>query len=155
MADQTAKKSSVGSAYKPEIMGTRSLTKVIEVYKDKETVLTCMYRQMDGYPDGHGMELAEWLNQFTIVNGIRMNETRKIANGISCLAARMYAHFKNGPGRYYCYRPDAHDCGEEYVYEIRNTDKESINIKCIDVHENKTIFDGTPEEFINQYGLTL
>jgi len=37
-------------------MGTRSLT---YVYDNKEP-LVCMYRQFDGYPSGHGKELAEF-----------------------------------------------------------------------------------------------
>ena len=56
-------------------MGTRSLTKVIESYtgedgKTKRETLTCMYRQYDGYLRGHGLELAEWLQKYTIVNGV-------------------------------------------------------------------------------------
>ena len=95
-------------------MGTRSLTKIIEVYQDEKKtsrqVLTTMYRQMDGYMEGHGAELAEWLAEFTVVNGIGMTETRKIANGAGCLAAQMFQHFKGGPGAIYLYPPGAKDC---------------------------------------------
>ena len=38
-------------------MGTRSLT---FVYEDKTPILN-MYRQFDGYPSGHGQELADFL----------------------------------------------------------------------------------------------
>ena len=104
-------------------MGTRSLTKVIETWKDtkgnnKREPITCMYRQMDGYLEGHGKDLAEWLNDYIVVNGIRMDETRKIFNGMDCLAAQMYAHFKKDAGNIYCKHPDIVDCGEEYLYEI-------------------------------------
>ena len=40
-------------------MGTRSITVVYDEYNDKPVV--CMYRQFDGYPSGHGRELAEIL----------------------------------------------------------------------------------------------
>ena len=38
-------------------MGTRSLT---FVYDEQEAIIN-MYRQYDGYPTGHGAELAEFL----------------------------------------------------------------------------------------------
>ena len=41
-------------------MGTRSLTFVY----DGEQPIINMYRQFDGYPSGHGQELAEFLNSF-------------------------------------------------------------------------------------------
>ena len=46
-------------------MGTRSLT---FVYDGKEPMIN-MYRQYDGYPQGHGKELADFLNSGTMVNG--------------------------------------------------------------------------------------
>ena len=109
-------------------MGTRSLTKVIQSWKNesgkKESKpITCMYRQFDGYMEGHGQELAEFLSQFTVVNGIGLTEERKIANGMDCLAAQMFAHFKTEAGNIYCMHPDAYDVWEEYVYEIEEIDK--------------------------------
>lgn len=47
-------------------MGTRSLTFMSDECGD---VLVCMYRQFDGYMSGHGVELAEFLAGFPIVNG--------------------------------------------------------------------------------------
>jgi len=47
-------------------MGTRSLTFVY----DEQDVIINMYRQYDGYPTGHGAELAEFLGQFRMTNGI-------------------------------------------------------------------------------------
>ena len=71
-------------------MGTRSLT---FVYDGKEPMIN-MYRQYDGYPSGHGSNLAEFLNSFdAIVNGISVGDNRKIANGMGCLAAQLIAHF--------------------------------------------------------------
>ena len=48
-------------------MGTRSLT---YVYDNDDVPVVCMYRQFDGYPTGHGSELAHFLVPFKIVNGI-------------------------------------------------------------------------------------
>ena len=132
-------------------MGTRSLTKIIEKYDDnEEQVLTTMYRQYDGYMSGHGVDLAEWLSKFSVVNGISLAEERQVANGADCLAAQMFAHFKNGPGGIYLMHPDAHDCGEEYIYYIY-VHHDDITIKVYDTYSEKVIFEGTPKKFLTIY----
>tara|TARA_R110001632_G_scaffold62903_3_gene150778 strand:- start:1274 stop:1699 length:426 start_codon:yes stop_codon:yes gene_type:complete len=134
-------------------MGTRSLTKIIEVYQDEKKtsrqVLTTMYRQMDGYMEGHGAELAEWLAGFTVANGLGMDEARKVANGANCLAAQMFQHFKDGPGNIYLYPPGARNCGEEYIYYIY-VDGSEINVWVKDTCYNKYIFKGTTKEFLTK-----
>jgi hypothetical protein len=96
-------------------MGTRSLT---FVYDDTRRVV-CMYRQFDGYPSGHGRELATFLAGFdAVVNGLRVGETRKVANGMGCLAAQMVANFKVSSGGFYLYPTDTSDVGEEYEYHV-------------------------------------
>jgi len=141
-------------------MGTRSLTKVIDTWEDKSgkqqrKPITTMYRQFDGYLDGHGLELAEWLSQYTVVNGMRMDETRKVANGMDCLAAQMFAHFKKEAGNIYCMHPDAEDCWEEYLYEISEIDNE-IFLTVYEMRYEKgatEIFHGTPEELLTKIEL--
>lgn len=120
-------------------MGTRSLT---FVYQDKTPVL-CMYRQYDGYPAGHGAELAEFLGQFeAITNGIRVGETRKTANGMGCLAAQLVGHFKQGEvGGFYLYPTNSKDCGQEYEYHIY---EDKIVVKD---YNSKTIFSGSWNDF--------
>jgi len=96
-------------------MGTRSLT---YVYEDN-TPLMCMYRQFDGYPAGHGLELANFLTSFdAIVNGYSTQEDRKVANGMGCLAAQLVANFKVAVGNFYIYPIDCGDCGQEYEYHV-------------------------------------
>ena len=96
-------------------MGTRSLT-IVEDEKGREIVT--IYRQFDGYYDGHGKELADFLTGFTLVNGLRGDGPEKIANGLGCLAAQVVAHFKKEPGGIYLYPAGARDVGEEYVYVV-------------------------------------
>lgn len=97
-------------------MGTRSLT---FVYDENRQVIINMYRQFDGYPSGHGLELAEFLNSFDeVVNGIPFGDERKLANGMGCLAAQMIANFKTGVGGFYIYPVTAKDCGQEYEYHV-------------------------------------
>jgi len=123
-------------------MGTRSLT---FVYDDKTRVM-CMYRQFDGYPSGHGRELAEFLSSFdAVVNGYAFNETRKVANGMGCLAAQLVANFKVGVGGFYLYTTTSKDCGQEYEYHVY---AEKVVVKET-YDNNKTIFTGNWKDFFS------
>lgn len=99
-------------------MGTRSLT---FVYSEDETKLTarviCMYRQMDGYPSGHGKDLAEFLASSDMVNGLG-SDSENVFNGVSCMAAQMVAHFKDGPGSIYLHPTNTKDARQDYEYHI-------------------------------------
>lgn len=102
-------------------MGTRSLTFVYTDHYGGETPepIINMYRQFDGYPEGHGLELAEFLNSFDkVVNGIPVGETQRVANGMECLAAQMIAHFKKSVGGFYIYPVTSKDCWQEYEYHV-------------------------------------
>jgi len=96
-------------------MSTRSLT----IFKEETGQEICvMYRQMDGYPEGHGKDLKDFLKDTILVNGIRMSETRKSFNGMGCLTASVIAHFKKGIGNFYIYPAKTRDVGEVYIYTI-------------------------------------
>ena len=102
-------------------MGTRSLTYVYSEHDDKP--LVCMYRQFDGYPEGHGKELAEFLVPFALIDGIPVGQENpaNLANGMSCLAAQMIAHFKTGVGGFYLHQVDVvanADGWQEYEYHV-------------------------------------
>ena len=107
-------------------MGTRSLTYVYS----EDTPLINMYRQYDGYPTGHGAELAEFLSGFEIVNGY--GEVKpKLANVMGCLAAQLIANFKQTVGGFYIYAVTDTDCGQEYeshVYENRVVVKDPTSV---------------------------
>ncbi|MEP6789506.1 MAG: hypothetical protein ABJB40_13790 [Acidobacteriota bacterium] len=96
-------------------MGTRSLTVVLNEEGDEICVL---YRQMDGYPTGHGTDLKEFLDGMSVVNGYGSSTPKGAANGMGCLAAQIIAHFKDGIGNFYLYPAGTRDCGEEYIYTI-------------------------------------
>ena len=98
-------------------MGTRCLT---FVYDEDGSALINMYRQYDGYPSGHGMELAEFLAGKTLVNGIPSGvDESTLANGMGCLAAQMVAHFKQAIGNHYLVDPDTQqDSWQEYEYHV-------------------------------------
>ena len=91
-------------------MGTRSLT----IFQDSAEICV-MYRQFDGYPEGHGRELATFLSGITITNGRVDGHT---ANGLQCLSAQIVAHFKTEPGEFYLMPAGTRDAGEEYRYTV-------------------------------------
>jgi hypothetical protein len=137
-------------------MGTRSLTTFISTWKDEETKkvknekIVTMYRQFDGYPTGHGKELAEFLAQGKLVNGICSNETQLVFNGMGCLAAQVVANFKDGPGNIYLHRGGTTNCWEEYRYEvIGNEETKELTFKCVEVHGKPvTLYQGTVQGFL-------
>jgi len=112
-------------------MGTRSLTVFVDSWEDPETKeiqekeIAVLYRQMDGYPTGHGAELKEFLTGFTIGNGIPLGQKLgKFANGMGCLACQVIGHLKDGKtGGFYLEAAGARDLGEEYIYVLRSKNR--------------------------------
>lgn len=146
-------------------MGTRSLTFVYSESKsgEKATPIMNMYRQYDGYPSGHGAELAEFLSGGRLVNGLSGMDKEKQFNGMGCLAAQMVANFKDGAGSFYLYPVTTTDCGQDYEYHIRNIDGQFK----IDVYycgcnlfgmssdyESEVVFSGSLPEFIDFCNVT-
>lgn len=131
-------------------MGTRSLT----VIQDSGEPICVLYRQFDGYPEGHGKELAEFLSGFRIVNGYNPYYTAKIANGMNCLAAQIIAHFKKGVGDFYLYPPKTNDVGEEYVYTVDVGQDMTLKLLISEVPyppeaHSKALMVGTPEDCLS------
>lgn len=119
-------------------MGTRSLTLVIDKWKDNKGIehedeLVCMYRQMDGYVSGHGQDLVNFFKDTVVVNGFDGTK-REDFNGINCLAAALVAHFKKGIGGIYLYPIGSRDVDEEYIYRITLSE----NKKAVDISVTET-----------------
>jgi hypothetical protein len=142
-------------------MGTRSLTTFIETYKDdsgkqKKQEIVTMYRQYDGYPTGHGLDLAQFLSKGKMVNGIGLDDTI-VFNGMGCLTAQVVAHFKDGAGGIYLQRANKNSW-ENYRYHIiGDFDTKELTIKILEVGYMKgdkyykgtrTIFEGTPQKML-------
>jgi hypothetical protein len=109
-------------------MGTRALTFVYN--ENKEPILN-LYRQYDGYIEGHGRELAEFLAGKTLVNGFG-RESTSLANGMGCLAASLVAHFKETVGGFYIHSVTEIDCGQDYEYHV---------------YKDRVVVKGYPETF--------
>jgi len=129
-------------------MGTRSLT----VMMDEDTEIAVLYRQFDGYPSGHGQDLANFLYEFAIVNGIQYPkpdhlEGKRRANGPDCLAAQLVAHFKKDVGEFYLMPAGTRDCGSQYIYTVTAAEGEPINLRCESVYSGDIIYDGVAGDF--------
>ena len=137
-------------------MGTRALTFVYEKYGQIQKPVVNMYRQYDGYPTGHGAELAEFLNGGELVNGLGV-ESQLQFNGMGCLAAQMVAHFKQSPGGFYIHPTDVTDCGQDYEYHVY-LKKDELHIEVVDCgcnmfgmtmsDKHDSVFKGNLKEFI-------
>ena len=77
-------------------MGTRSTITFIERTKAGDSIVAQVYQQYDGYLEGVGRSLCEWLMPKIIVNGIPDYD----------LAAQYVHDFKDGIGNLYLYSPD-------------------------------------------------
>ena len=124
-------------------MGTRSNT---IIYDDDVQILN-LYRQHDGYLSGHGIELLEFLEPMTIVNGFSIGEPNQ-ANGAGCLAAQMIAHFKVGVGGFYIMPPTFMTYENDYTYTIKVGRQLGGGNISITVHAYEDqIFEGSIQSF--------
>lgn len=123
-------------------MGTRSLTYVYDGKRaDMGKPMVCMYRQFDGYPGGHGQELADFMNNGRLVNGLSGMGKELQFNGMGCFAAQMVAHFKKDSGGIYLYAPELNqDCWQEYEYHVW---EDMVRID----NPDDIIFEGTWNQF--------
>jgi hypothetical protein len=130
-------------------MSTRSLTIFIAGYPENLDPICAMYRHMDGYPSGHGKDLARFLEKFSVVNGLNMAEERQVANGMGDLAALAIVHFKHGAGEIYLepvpeqyftrqegFSYDWPYFGTEYLYLVTDDDSGMISLTILDVDCN-------------------
>jgi len=141
-------------------MGTRSVTRIIprqeglsfaDGHNNREEAYVNMYATHDGYPEGHGIDLAEFLKDFKIINGIGGDaDLGTHANGEGCLAAQMVAHFKDEVGYIYLY-PTSDSGWEDYIYTIYPKAGEPCYISIYKVYDKKCIFVGTALELIEKY----
>ena len=121
-------------------MGTRSLV----VFENEVGEEICVvYRQYDGYPEGRGKELVEFLHGKRRVNGFGNTDVDQ-ANGIGDLVAQWIAYEKvekgNGPfhvGNVYVYPAGERDFMEEFIYTV-SPDEDGFKVTCRDTytHEN-------------------
>lgn len=104
-------------------MGTRSTITFISRYEDPEshrvmeTPYVRIYQQYDGYPEGVGLELVDWLEKKNLVKWVSLY-TDDIANGLGCLTAQYIRDHKPGPGDLYIEPLDTDLTYIDYNYEV-------------------------------------
>ena len=93
-------------------MATRALINFVEredgvsfsEHPGVDKIHTQIYNHYDGYPSGLGVTLANYLQDFKVVNGLG-NDQELVANGMGCLAAQTVKYLKDGPGNIYLHKP--------------------------------------------------
>lgn len=136
-------------------MGTRSTITFCEKVNDKIIPYVNIYQQYDGYLEGVGKELCEWLEDKIIVNGFSSDDKRDIANGVGCLVARFISDKKNGVGDFYVYPIGEGKgyCDYNYTVIINKTysERKLKDITTIEVDSwgKKPFFKGTIQELLD------
>jgi hypothetical protein len=128
-------------------MGTRSITHITFSHEGAQAPIVSFYRQFDGYPEGHGLEMAEFLAGFPKHN-VPFGQ-RAIGNshkGHGDLAFQLLAHLKQEPFNLYPIPAGGSNMGEEYVYEVDFAQEGGCTIRI------NSFFTGTPEQLIEKFG---
>ena len=137
-------------------MSTRSLVRFakreegVSFSEHPKRVEVQVYKHYDGYPEGHPVDLAKFLNRFRIVNGLT-NDSTEVANGLGCLAAQYVAEFKMEPGDIYIENPDSKHGDIDYITYVWGVENKNIYMSIFDTYEDKCIFVGKPEDLIEKY----
>ena len=136
-------------------MSTRSLVRFatreegVSFSEHPEQIEVQVYKHYDGYPEGHPVDLAKFLNGFSVVNGIGQ-DTHKVSNGLGCLAAQYVSAFKEQAGDVYIENPDTEHDWIEYITYVWSTDNKDIWMSIFDTDEG-CIFVGKPQQLIDKY----
>lgn len=119
-------------------MGTRSTVKFYD-HNDEDPILS-VYQQWDGYIEGVGHDLANWLKDKKVINGYSVQTMEEgFANGAGCLAAQYVSAHKKGIGGFYLTHADNE---QEYNYRVRVLGDKIV----VEVDD---IFKGTAEELLS------
>ena len=137
-------------------MATRAMISIakreegVSFSEEPNQTIVDIYHHWDGYPEGLGVTLADYLNGMKITNGIsNKDDINYIFNGVGCMAASIIEYLKDGPGNVYIEPRESHGWIDYQYYIWGDTDKE-IWISIFD--EGECIFVGKPQQLIKKYG---
>ena len=117
------------------------------------------YNHWDGYPEGLGVKLAEFIRDIRIVNGIGGNEGSIQVNGLGDLSAMILCELKTEiedgcrkiqTGNVYIDKKGAKRGDLEYEYSVWATEGKDIWISIFD-YAGKCLFVGKPDKLIEKY----
>lgn len=124
-------------------MGTRSITRI---WNENNEPLVTMYRQFDGYIEGHGLDLAK-LCSVAILDGFGGQKYGEYANGAGCLAAQIVSEIKNKQlGNVYIVPHDARS--EEFNYKVQVQGVGKPVLITVTNDEGIKLFGGTAAELL-------
>ena len=144
-------------------MGTRA---TIHIAKREEGVsfseipekkIVSIYNQYDGYPEGLGVTIADYLDGKRLVNGLG-GDRGGVFNGLGCLAASLVAELKHEAGYVYIDDPNCPHGWLDYEYVIWGDAGKDLWISIFDKipspkgYKNNCIFVGKPSKLQNKYG---
>ena len=137
-------------------MATRAMISIakreerVSFSEEPNQTIVDIYHHWDGYPEGLGVTLANYLEEKKVVNGIGGKDNEDlIFNGMGCLAASLVAYLKDGPGKVYIEDRNQHGW-IDYYYVIWGDTGKDIWISIFD--DGECIFVGKPDKLIEKYG---
>lgn len=108
-------------------MGTRSITHIHEMDSLGSNVVCSFYRQFDGYPTGHGDDLAKWLEDKALVNGIGSGFVEGSDHNRAGSMAIDLLHDLKKDTSVELIPTESSGMGEEFVYHVFFSDEFSIS----------------------------
>jgi hypothetical protein len=130
-------------------MGTRALT-YIQHADFEEDPFCAIYRQMDGYPDCHGVKIHEALGSKKLVNGMS-GDRDTVVNGMGCAAAVLIRELKDKAGSIYIENPSIDDSGVSYVYRLGCVGEPGsggeIHLRVTRCYDDKQLYQGPLSAF--------
>ena len=135
-------------------MGTRAMINIaireegVSFSEKPDKVMVSIYNHYDGYPEGLGVTLANYLKDKKIVNGLGKTDYT-LFNGLGCLAASLIAELKNGPGNIYIEDPNKPNTWIDYEYYVWGDNHKDIWISVFEYGD--CIFVGKPDKLIEKY----
>ena len=136
-------------------MGTRATIKIakreegVSFSEKPDKYMVSIYNHYDGYPEGLGVTLANYLLGTKIVNGLG-NDRDTVFNGLGCMAASIIAELKEEAGNVYIEDPEHPSGWIDYEYYIWGDTGKDIWISIFD--GNECIFVGEPYKLLRKYG---
>ena len=138
-------------------MGTRSITEVYEMDSLGSEIVCRFFRHYDGYPESHGIDLAQWLEGKRLVNGMDANFKKDVDfNRAGTMSIPLMSHIQGISGAEVVPTDgDSSDYGQDYTYKITYNEAEGFLIEFnaynedLDEHELLTL---TPKSLIEKYG---
>ena len=135
-------------------MATRAMISVakreegVSFSEEPNKTIVDIYHHWDGYPEGLGVTLADYLNGKKVTNGLGRDNDH-VFNGLGCMAASIIEHLKDGPGNIYIEDPECPHTWIDYDYYVWGDDHKDIWISIFD--GNECIFVGKPRDLLKKY----